>query len=64
MGTVNGELKKIITNINVNMSKDYSPIMMAMLKEAKAGKYKNKGEAIDRRDELLKAGKSWPDFFR
>ena len=63
-GTVNGELKKIITNINVNMSKDYSPIMMAMLKEAKAGKYKNKGEAIDRRDELLKAGKSWPDFFR
>ena len=63
-GTVNGELKKIITNINVNMPKDYSPIMMAMLKEAKAGKYKNKGEAIDRRDELLKAGKSWRNFFR
>ena len=57
-------LKKIITNINVNMSKDYSPIMMAMLNEAKAGKYKSKGEAIDRRDELLEAGKSWPNFCR
>ena len=60
LGTVNGERKKIVTNINVNMSKDYSPIMVAMLEEAKAGKYKNKGQAIDRRDELLRLASCWP----
>ena len=57
MGTVNGDTdgKQIITNTSVAMSHDFSAIMQGLLKEAKAGHFKTRGDAVRRRDELIKA---------
>ena len=52
-GTVDGAPKKFITNVSVRMSVCFCNIMADLLKEANAGASATKGQAIDRRDELL-----------
>ena len=56
MGTVNGDTdtKKFIVNTSVGMSHDFSTLMQGLLKEAKAGRFSTRGDAVRRRDELVK----------
>ena len=55
MGTVDGIQKKIITNISVFMSHDFSKLMQQLANEAKEGLFSTKGEAVQRRDQLIKS---------
>ena len=52
MGMVDGK-KEFVTNVTVNMSKDFSQIMQQLYREAQEGKFGTKGDAIRRRDELV-----------
>ena len=51
-GMVNGK-KEFVTNVTVNMSKDFSQIMQQVLREAREGRFGTKGDAVTRRDELV-----------
>ena len=54
MGTVSGSpTKRFITNMSVTMSHQFSTIMQNLLEEARQGKFKTRGELINRRNELL-----------
>ena len=53
MGSVDGEPKKIIANISVGMSFQFSSHMQTLLSEAKSGAFSTKGDAVRRRDELI-----------
>ena len=53
MGTVTGEPKKIVTNVSVQMSHDFSKIMQQILGEANEGRFATKGEPVQRRDQLV-----------
>ena len=54
MATVNGSpTKRFITNMSVTMSHKFSTIMQNLLEEARQGKFKTRGELINRRNEFL-----------
>ena len=60
MGTVSGLPKKIVTNVSVQLSHDFSKIMQHLLAEANAGKFATKGEAVKRRNQMLAAQPAAP----
>ena len=60
MGTVAGHPKKIVTNVSVQMSHDFSKIMQQLLKEANEGRFATKSEAVKRRDHLVEQSPAAP----
>ena len=52
-GTIQGTEDRIVTNMSVNMSHNYTVLMGRVHAEAVAGKFPTKGDAVRRRDELL-----------
>ena len=53
MGTVGGKSKTFVTNVSVQMSRNFSKVMQQVLKEAQEGKFATRCEAVKRRDELV-----------
>ena len=53
LGTVDGKPKTFITNVSVKMSHNFSTVMQRILKEANAGRFATKGDAVKRRDQLV-----------
>ena len=53
MGTVDGAPNKIVTNVSVRMSYDFTKIMRILLQEAMDGNFATKGQAVARRDQLV-----------
>ena len=54
LATVNGEPRTFVTNVSVQMSFTFSAVMHKLVKEANEGRFATKGDAIQRRDELLR----------
>ena len=53
MGTVGGTKNKIVTGCSVQQHLDFTVLMKAIESEANSNKFRTKGEAVARRNELV-----------